>query len=209
MAGGRYTLSQMTATAKRALRDWALETRAAEMAARGPDLSASVVHALRGCAAYQRAGVVAAYMAFRSEVDLSELLEDSKRFALPRTHGRPEPHLTLHEVTGLLEDRGEWPRHRHGQLEPPDTAPELAPEAVDMFIVPGVAFDVTGARLGYGLGYYDRLLPRARPGAVVVGVTLDVLVLPELPRQPHDARVAYLVTETGWREAMRVSSHVG
>ncbi len=201
----------MTVAAKRAVRDWARETRAWEMQRRGPELNASIVAAVRACTAYQRAATVAAYLAFGDEVDLAELLvADEKRFVLPRTHRRPEPHLTLHEVTAAqLAERAALSRHGHGFLEPAPTAATVEPGEVDLFLVPGLAFDTTGVRLGYGLGFYDRLLPRARAGAVVVGVTLDALVLPDLPHGPHDARMNYLVTETGWREALRVSPQLG
>lgn len=201
----------MADRSKRALRDWARETRAWEMSRAGPAINAGVVAAVRSCAAYQGARVVAAYLAFGDEVDLGGLLaEDDKRFVLPRAHRLPEPHLTLHEVTRAeLADPTSLTRHRFGLFEPAPSAPRIEASAVDLFLVPGLAFDATGVRLGYGLGYYDRLLPRARPGAVVAGVTLDALVLPELPHRPHDARVRYLVTETGWREALRVSSQLG
>lgn len=203
--------SAMTVAAKRAVRDWAREVRAQEMQRRGPELNATIVAALRACTAYQRAGTVAAYLAFGDEVDLGELLvADDKRLVLPRTHRRPEPHLTLHHVTAAqLTDESALSRHAYGFLEPTQAAAAVEPDAVDLFLVPGLAFDITGVRLGYGLGYYDRLLPRARAGAVVVGVTLDALVLPDLPHGPHDARMNYLVTETGWREALRVSSQLG
>lgn len=207
----RYTRQQMPSDLKAACRAWATEVRAAEMAARGPALNARVVAAVRDLAPYRRARLVASYVAFGSEVDLAPLLADAgKRFAFPRVNARPAPHLTLHAAPAAgFAASAAWERHRFGQLEPGATLPEVEPAAVDLFLVPGLAFDVAGARLGYGKGYYDRLLPLAREGATLVGVTVDALVLPELPRLPHDVRVGYLVTESGWREALRVSSQEG
>lgn len=202
---------------KRSLRAQALATRDLRMAAHGARVNSGVVAALRSSALYQRARVVAAYLAFRSEVDLSELLTDSgKRFVLPRTQSTPDRHLTLHDATAALTSAGgstskaeAWERHAFGQSEPPTDAPLVRPGEVDLFLVPGLAFDTSGARLGYGLGYYDRLLPLARADALLVGVTLDALLLAELPHEEHDVRMDYLVTETGVREALKVSSHEG
>ena len=70
------------------------------------------------------------------------------------------------------------------------------PDVFDLVLVPGVAFTERGDRLGRGGGWYDRLIPRLRPGCATVGVAFDIQVLPELPVEPHDARVSVVVTET-------------
>ncbi|MFM9958057.1 MAG: 5-formyltetrahydrofolate cyclo-ligase [Phycisphaerales bacterium] len=75
----------------------------------------------------------------------------------------------------------------------------LGPEAFDVILVPGVAFDERGARVGRGAGFYDRWLgglgsARGR----VVGVAFDVQVLREVPRGPHDALMDVIVTERRW-----------
>lgn len=73
---------------------------------------------------------------------------------------------------------------------PPD------PNEFDLVLVPGVAFTERGDRLGRGGGWYDRLIPQLRPDCATVGVAFDIQVLPELPVEPHDARVSVVVTET-------------
>ena len=70
------------------------------------------------------------------------------------------------------------------------------PAVFDLVLVPGVAFTERGDRLGRGGGWYDRLIPQLRPGCATVGVAFDIQVLPELPVEPHDARVSVVVTET-------------
>lgn len=218
-----------TAAAKAELRSWADAVRAQAMgwgaaaadpspgvAKKGPStgptaaaLNAAVAAAVRGAAAYRAARTVATYRAFGSEVDLSALLADEgKSFAFPRVRASPAPHLTFHALTDP-RDPSAWERHRFGQLEPREDSPTVRPEELDLVLVPGLAFDRRGYRLGYGKGYYDRFLPLLRPEAVVVGVTLDVLVLPELPRHEHDVRLGYLVTESGWRAAEATSAQVG
>lgn len=185
--------------AKASLRDWARATRTELMRHGGAEMSAAVVALVRAAAAYRGAGTVACYRAFGSEPDLTGLADDSgKRFVWPRTRGGPPPRLTMHLADPFNE--AAWERHRFGQLEPAAGTPEVDPRGIDLVLVPGLAFDVRGHRLGYGKGYYDRLLPLLRPDAAVVGVTLEALVVPELPSEEHDFRMGYLVTESGWRE---------
>ena len=67
--------------------------------------------------------------------------------------------------------------------------------AVDVVMVPGVAFDRRGGRLGYGKGYYDRLLRRAPPSVVAVGVAFRCQVFPEVPMMDHDAFLDRIITD--------------
>ena len=76
---------------------------------------------------------------------------------------------------------------------PPDTAPVIAPEELDLIIVPALMFDMSGYRLGYGGGYYDRYL--SGTGAFTVGLARERLITDTLPREPHDIAVKCLVTE--------------
>ncbi len=67
---------------------------------------------------------------------------------------------------------------------------------LDLVLVPGVAFDRRGGRLGYGRGFYDRLLARIRPDATRVGLAFDCQVFDAIPQQPHDQRLDRVVTES-------------
>ena len=84
-----------------------------------------------------------------------------------------------------------------GILEPrPRRARAVAPEALDLALVPGVAFDMWGGRLGFGAGFYDRLLGRL-PGQVPkLGMAFDFQVIPRLPHQPHDVILDAIVTDS-------------
>ena len=84
---------------------------------------------------------------------------------------------------------------RHGIPEPVRDAPWPA-DRIDLVIVPALAYDRTGARLGRGGGFYDRFLAQAELRAVACGLAFDEQVLAELPLQPHDRRVHMLVTDT-------------
>ena len=87
-----------------------------------------------------------------------------------------------------------------GILEP---APELRtagssrvqPDALDLIVTPGVAFDTSGGRLGYGRGYYDRLLARRRPEVAAIALAFQTQLFPEIPRSQTDVPVDAIVTE--------------
>jgi 5-formyltetrahydrofolate cyclo-ligase len=80
-----------------------------------------------------------------------------------------------------------------GFAEPPPDAPEATP--LDAIVVPGLAFDARGHRLGYGAGYYDKTLPRYRPPAIAVGVAFDFQLAAELPTDDSDVAVDRVVTD--------------
>ena len=80
------------------------------------------------------------------------------------------------------------------------SVPEVAPARIEVALVPGLAFDPLGRRLGRGKGYYDRLLAGLPADAPRVGVTLDRLMAETVPVDPHDVAMTHLVTENGVRE---------
>lgn len=66
---------------------------------------------------------------------------------------------------------------------------------VDAVVIPGVAFDDQGNRLGWGAGYYDRLLERVRPGVPIIALAFEGQIVPAVPSQGHDVRVSVIVTD--------------
>jgi hypothetical protein len=81
--------------------------------------------------------------------------------------------------------------------QPVAGTPEVDPASVDVVLVPGLAFDLSGVRLGRGRGHYDRLLAAVRPDALVVGVSPAAVVVGALPREAHDRLMTHLATEQG------------
>ena len=100
--------------------------------------------------------------------------------------------LSLYSVESLYElQPGQW-----GLLEPiADPARLVIPADVDLILVPGVAFTRTGARCGRGGGYYDRLLASLSPHTCKVGVCFDFQIINELPNEPHDIGVDFIIAE--------------
>ncbi|MEU6559011.1 5-formyltetrahydrofolate cyclo-ligase [Nocardia nova] len=114
------------------------------------------------------------------------------RVLVPVT-GPPGP-LDWAEYTGESSLR----KARYGLLEP--DGPRLGPDAIGwprVVLVPALAVDRRGVRLGRGAGYYDRSLPAARPDARLVAVVRDEEVVDVLPEQPHDRRMGWALRPIG------------
>ena len=143
-------------------------------------------------ATFRSADIVFAYLPMRGEVDLRPLIARSPntRWAIPRLVDSPVRHLLFH---AYHPDR--LIPHRFGMLEPDPDLPEILPDQADLIIVPGLAFTRSGYRLGYGGGYYDRLL--APPGrAATLGACFEALLLDEIPHEQHDVPVGNVATES-------------
>jgi 5-formyltetrahydrofolate cyclo-ligase len=146
---------------------------------------------------YRQAGVILGYMAIDKEVLTDGLLRQAlaagKRVVLPRVRAEPGG-LALYAVDDLERDVA--PGYR-GIPEPrPERGRPVPIDALDLVLVPGVAFDLQGGRLGFGVGFYDRLLSGLPQGTPKVGLAFDFQVLPWLPRQPHDIALDAIVTES-------------
>lgn len=145
---------------------------------------------------YREARVIMFFLSFRSEVDTSGMVKDNlargKRVLVPKA---------VHEGRGLIPselidyEKDLAPGY-YGIPEPqPGTLRPVDPLAIDLLIVPGVAFDLQGNRLGYGGGYYDRFFERLRPGVPLVALTFELQLVEEVPVEPWDRRMDWLVTE--------------
>jgi len=148
---------------------------------------------LAGMRAYQGAACISCYVSVKNEMDtlglIARALGDGKRVGAPVAEAGG--HLTHREVSSLdmLEPAG------FGLLEPPASAPEIQPRAFDLVVVPGLAFDRGGYRVGYGAGYYDRFLAETR--ATRVGLCYAFQMLDRVPSETHDQPVDFVVTDSG------------
>ena len=88
-------------------------------------------------------------------------------------------------------------RGRFDLLEPPSGGTAVSLEAEDAVVVPGVAFDARGWRLGRGGGYYDRTFPPGRPGPLLIGAAFTRQRVEEVPHDSHDRSMDAIVTEDG------------
>ena len=154
---------------------------------------------LIGSEAWATARTVLVYAASRGEPPLAELValarETGREVVLPRVDGTT---LALH----LWPQGGVLVRGAFGVGEPDVAWPVVDPGAIDLALVPGLAFDARGGRLGQGGGYYDRLLAGLAPGAPgaprSIGLAWAFQLVPEVPSEAHDIRVDAVLTEEGW-----------
>jgi len=151
---------------------------------------------------YQQAKTVMWYIHCRSEVRTQSTLlgelDAGKRMVIPYCTKDQQGHNKL----GLwwLEDFAELVPGMWGILEPPkqrwgELGKEVAPEQLDCVMVPGVAFDRNGGRLGNGAGYYDRLLKGVRADAVLIGVCFESQLVEQVSMDAHDVAMDIVMTE--------------
>ena len=171
------------------------EAKTAEEAREG---SAALCRRLAGWDLVQRARRVMAYIAFRNELDLAALFEmrPAIEWIVPRVvaarDGGPRdsgPAMALHPY-----DPARLVRHRFGMLEPAPDLPTVEPATLDVVLVPGVAFDRQGGRMGFGGGFYDGFLPTTN--ALRVGITYDDCLIDAVPCDAHDQRMDWVFTPT-------------
>lgn len=187
------------AVLKRELR---ARVRAALRALPAADLqvqSASLVARLVASPHYAAARSVALYASMPGELDTAALLvralRDRKRVFLPRVTSKPGRAMVMLEVRSVAEVGG-WERSGWGIAEPPlerGRADAPADAALDLIVVPGVAFDASGARCGQGMGFYDTYFARygrARsPMPRLVALALKPQLVDEVPMTERDWRV--------------------
>jgi len=185
----------MTTTAKQRLRRQLLDCRGAVDATHRAAAATAVRRWVVESAAWDAASTVLAYASRGSELATGPLLvavlSAGKGLILPRVVS--EGVLRLHAIETLDQLS---PGYR-GILEPAAGLPEVGVTDIDLALVPGVGFDRRGGRLGYGGGWYDRLL--AQPGwrCPIWGLALACQIVDELPLDAHDHPVAAVVSETG------------
>jgi 5-formyltetrahydrofolate cyclo-ligase len=136
---------------------------------------------------------VSGFMPLKSEINplplMQKLAEAGAQLALPAIAGRGKPLLMRAWQFGAPLDRGQW-----GIREPKRDAPEVEP---DILLVPLLAFDRAGYRLGYGAGYYDMTIHRLRAlkSVTAVGIAFAAQEVPKIPATPRDERLDLVLTE--------------
>ncbi|MGF1499334.1 MAG: 5-formyltetrahydrofolate cyclo-ligase [Elainellaceae cyanobacterium] len=153
-----------------------------------------ICHHLHQHSLVQTSHTILAYFSFRQEPDLSSLVAQTEhRWGFPRTLGQSlawhlwSPHTSPPLQSGTF-----------GILEPHPDCPVLTPEEVDLILVPAIACDFQGFRLGYGGGFYDRLLSQPNwANKPTIGIIFETLRLPTLPHDPWDLPLNAVCTEAG------------
>jgi len=154
--------------------------------------NAGIIRNLFSLEEFQKAENVLFFYSIWSEPDTHEMINRAfdlgKTVALPKTY--PKGVMAARKIMGF----NELTPSRFGIPEPAESAPVIGSEELDFIVVPAIAFDRDGYRLGHGAGYYDRYLSSTR--AFTCGVAREKMLVPRVPREKHDIRVSCIVTET-------------
>lgn len=181
---------------KNALRQQVIARRDALPAPRRAAANRAIAARVQALPDWRAARCVLAYMSMGTEFDTASLirglLDDGRSLGLPRVN-KSARRLDLYRVRDVARDlvAGTW-----GIREPdPDRCEPLDPADVDAVLVPGVAFDERGGRLGYGGGYYDRLFAEGALRAVRIAAAFSEQVVDRVPIDDHDAFMDFVVTD--------------
>lgn len=144
---------------------------------------------------FNDSNTIAFYVSVKSEVHTHEMIEKSialgKKVSVPILRQK-ENKLEFSEISSL-KDLHKTP---FGLLEPKKELEKIAPlDEIDLVIVPGIAFDRQGNRIGYGKGYYDRLLKQLSSLAVTIGLCFEENLLESIPATKNDEKVNIVLTE--------------
>lgn len=141
---------------------------------------------------FQESKSILSYMPIKGEVDLRALFLHcpEKRWVLPRILPGENHDMAFHllEIDRLVI-------HPFGMAEPASTQAFIPADEIELVLVPGLAFDMSGWRLGYGGGYFDRFLGKFK--GISLGVTYHALLVKELPHDAYDITVQWIATEVG------------
>ena len=182
---------------KQTLRQSIIAARSRIPKAERTALSAVIARRVMALDAYRAARTVLGYMEFGAEFGASQwvrqALADGKRLLLPKVN-RATSELDVYRVTDLQRDVAP------GLWDIPEPLPQRCAAAtldeVEFILLPGVAFGRDGARLGYGGGFYDKLLARLEHRPALVGAAYSLQVVEGIPQEATDRKVEWLVTET-------------
>ena len=182
--------------AKRAVREQVLAARDALAAPVRARLSEAIAGRIACLPSFAASHTVLLTLAFKSEWDTLPLvraaLAAGKTVVLPRV----DIGARMLELRTIRDPVADIAAGYQGIPEPCLHCPSVAPAAIRWVLVPGVAFDLAGRRLGYGGGFYDRLLPLFPPGTARVAGAFDLQIVPHVPAAPHDLAVHAVATET-------------
>lgn len=148
-----------------------------------------ILQLIRTSVFYKKARSVLFYLPIHGEVDITGIFEKDKKkklFILPRINGDK---LDLHEISDLQHTA----KGKFSILEPKKTLRKISPQAIDLVLIPGVVFSNDGHRIGYGKGFYDRLLKKT--SCPKIGIAYHFQIVKNIPGEPHDVPMDIIVTE--------------
>ncbi len=181
---------------KQELRIEALAKRSRAAEAAGPKAALLIARRVLGDFVFMKGAIIAGYAAIGSEADpfplMATLSGQGHPLCLPRVEGKQLAFRAWKPGEPLIP----------GKMNVPEPAASAKERRPDLLLVPLLAFDSDGYRLGYGAGYYDRHLSEARQKRTIraIGIAYAAQHVEKLPREPHDEPLDAVVTqERVWR----------
>ncbi|AOR22492.1 5-formyltetrahydrofolate cyclo-ligase [Clostridium taeniosporum] len=144
---------------------------------------------------YSQCRNIFVYISYDSEIDTKTLiikaLKDGKNIYVPRTNYKTKlmEAVKITSLENLIEDR-------YGILQPKESELSTELNNIDLVIIPGVAFDINGGRMGYGGGFYDRYLNKCKKDIFKIALAYDFQVIDYIPMDKHDISVDCVITNT-------------
>jgi 5-formyltetrahydrofolate cyclo-ligase len=183
-------MTELTTEQKKLFRQQCRQTRKALGKTARLQASQEICAQIENWRVFQRVSVVLTYMPIKSEVDLRPLLEryPEKRWLIPRIIPEADHSMRFHPY-----DPQRLVHHPFGMDEPVADLPAIPPNEIELALVPGLAFDRHGWRLGYGGGYFDRFLKDF--SGTSLGIVYAALLLENLPHAEHDVPMNWVVNE--------------
>ena len=181
--------------AKRAMRQRVLQARDALPEAARAAASSAIAERIGRRPDFGAARAILVTLPFRNEWDTRVLVRAAFGAGKTVTAPRVDNASRMLELYAIADPDRDVVLSAQGIPEPASHCAQIPRDAIDFVVVPGIAFDRHGHRLGYGGGYYDRLLPLLSPRAARVAGAFDLQIVPQVPVGPNDIGIDAIVTE--------------
>ncbi|NEP43166.1 MULTISPECIES: 5-formyltetrahydrofolate cyclo-ligase [Okeania] len=184
---------------KKELRSSLLKKRQSMSETEWREKSDRLCHHLQNYSLFQKAQTVLAYFSFRQEVDLSLLFTNNRENSTVSNKNWGFPRCVKKTLSWhIWQPESYLQKGIYGILEPESNAPLLHSSEVDLILIPAVACDLNGYRLGYGGGFYDRMLSSEEwASKPTIGIVFEFAYLQQLPIDPWDRPLSAVCTENG------------
>lgn len=140
---------------------------------------------------WKNALTILIYISHESEIETQDLIKRylaNKKIVVPKTHLRPSA-LSLHQIKSFKDLH----KGRHDLLEPITGTLIISPNEIDLAIIPGIAFDLNGHRVGYGKGYFDKLNKHLKCKKIALAYSFQII--DNIPAEKHDVKMDFIITE--------------
>ena len=154
---------------------------------------------------FVKSKVLFIYISFGNEVNTHKIiqyaLDSGKEVCVPKVISRLKGMRAL-----KIRDLRDLETSSYGILEPSDDSEEIFVERMDLAVIPGLAFDLNGGRIGYGGGFYDRFFSNINVSIRKIALAYEFQVLEGLPLEKHDITIDGIITENGFKSIEKLNN---